>query len=161
MRAQLRRWLDPARRALAAQNILKLCQKWQGRCVVQTQGFSLESAMSLASEVSEESQDGRYSWAFEPRHAPFRDASPLRPSGKPARGRSGTGAVHRLGPAFPARPCQRTRWAFRAPSGRSRRTLRAIAGPSHRNLHHDEPEAVAGLVESFLLLLNLGDPFRV
>ena len=148
--AQLQRWLAGWREPLPPHKTYATVADMAARLRQANGRLDEAKSLFLASELSERLPDGRYTWDFDPRHrAPFATlhrraewAACL------ALVRAPTLFIASDLPFPPALRDEPEGLAARAAAIPGARFER-IAGAGH-NLHHDEPEAVARLVEGFL-----------
>jgi pimeloyl-ACP methyl ester carboxylesterase len=148
--AQLRRWLGGWREPPPAHKAYASLEAMAARLRQANPRLDEAKSLFLAAELSERREDGSLVWAFDPRHrAPFatlhrkaewaaclaevRAPALFVASDRPVPAALGeeTGGLEARARAIPGAAFER------------------IAGASH-NLHHDEPERVAALVERFL-----------
>jgi pimeloyl-ACP methyl ester carboxylesterase len=148
--AQLQRWLTGWREPLPPHKTYASVADMAARLRQANPRLDEAKSLFLARELSERLPDGRYTWDFDPRHrAPFATlhrraewAACL------ALVRAPTLFIASDLPFPPALRDEPEGLAARAAAIPGARFER-IAGAGH-NLHHDEPEAVARLVEGFL-----------
>jgi pimeloyl-ACP methyl ester carboxylesterase len=147
---QLRRWLESWREEPRLHKTYGSFTEMAARLSGMNPRLDEGKALFLASEVSERLPDGRFAWAFDPRHrAPFATlhrkaewAACLAAVRAPA---LFIGSDKPFPPSLASEPEGLAARVAAIPGARFER----IAGASH-NLHHDEPEAVAQLIETFL-----------
>ncbi len=149
---QLRRWLDSWREAPRPHRIYASVAEMAARLCHANPRLSLDKALFLASGLSEEAPGGKgYCWAFDPRHrSPF--ATLHRHAEWEACMAEIRAPVLFIGSGKPFPPALENE-----PGGLAGRVacvpgarFERVEGAGH-NLHHDEPEAVARMVEDFLL----------
>jgi pimeloyl-ACP methyl ester carboxylesterase len=147
---QLKRWLASWRDPPPAHKAYASVEEMAARLRQANPRLDEAKSVFLASELSERREDGGLAWAFDPRHrSPFATlhrkaewAACLAQVRAPAL----FVAAHRpLPAALGDEPGGLQARAGAIPGARFER----FAGTSH-NLHHDEPERVAALVERFL-----------
>ncbi len=147
---QFRRWLEGWREPPPPHKPYASVAQMAARLRQQNLRLDEAKALFLASALSERLEDGRFVWAFDPRHrAPFAIlhrkaewAACLADVSAPA---LFIGSDRPVPPALAEEPDGLAARAAAIPGSRFER----IAGAGH-NLHHDEPEAVAALLEQFL-----------
>ncbi|MGO9172710.1 MAG: alpha/beta fold hydrolase [Rhodomicrobium sp.] len=148
--AQLRRWLGGWRDTLPPHKAYGSVAEMAARLREANKRLDEAKSLFLASELSERTGDGRFVWAFDPRHrAPFATlhrkaewAACLAEVRAPA---LFIASERPVPAALAEEPDGLAARAAAIPGARFER----IAGAGH-NLHHDEPDAVAVLVEGFL-----------
>lgn len=146
--AQLRRWLDAWRRP-ASDPAYPSIEAMAERLVRANPRLDPSRARFLAAHLGREDGDGRFRWRFDPRHrAPF--AALHRRAEWAACLAEVRAPVLYIGaesvfPAFEAEPGGFAARRAQLPSG----DLVRLRDTGH-NVHHDAPEAVAGLIESFV-----------
>ena len=148
--SQLRRWLGGWRESLPLHKSYASVAEMAARLREANKRLDEAKSLFLASELSERTPDGRFVWAFDPRHrAPFATlhrkaewAACLAQVRAPA---LFIASERPVPAALGDEPDGLAARAAAIPGARFER----IAGAGH-NLHHDEPEAVAALVEGFL-----------
>ena len=149
--AQLQRWLAGWREPLPPHKTYAAVADMAARLRQANPRLDEAKSLFLASELSERLPDGRYTWDFDPRHrAPF--ATLHRRAEWAACLALVRAPTLFIGSDLPFPPALRDEpegLAARAAAIPGARFER-IAGAGH-NLHHDEPEAVARLVEGFLI----------
>jgi pimeloyl-ACP methyl ester carboxylesterase len=148
--AQLKRWLAGWREPPPAHKAYASAEAMAARLRQANPRLDEAKSLFLATELSERREDGGLVWAFDPRHrAPF--ATLHRKAEWAA-----CLALVRAPTLFIGSDIPFPRALAAEPSGLPSRiaaiqgaAYEHIAGASH-NLHHDEPERVAALVERFL-----------
>jgi pimeloyl-ACP methyl ester carboxylesterase len=148
--AQLRRWLAGWREPPPVQKAYASVEAMAARLRQANPRLDEAKSLFLAAELSERLEDGRFVWAFDPRHrAPFATLH------RKAEWAACLAAV-RAPTLFIGSDKPFPRALGEEPGGLPSRiaaipraAFERIAGASH-NLHHDEPERVAALVERFL-----------
>jgi pimeloyl-ACP methyl ester carboxylesterase len=148
--AQLRRWLAGWRQPPQQHSTYASIEEMAARLAQANPRLDKGKALFLASELRERLPDGRYTWDFDPLHrAPF--ATLHRRAEWAACLALVQAPTLFIGSDLPFPPALRDE-----PEGLAARAaaipharFERVAGAGH-NLHHDEPEAVARLVEGFL-----------
>jgi pimeloyl-ACP methyl ester carboxylesterase len=148
--AQLQRWLSGWREPPPPHQVYDNIGEMAARLRRANGRLDEAKALFLASELCDRLPDGRVTWDFDPRHrAPFATlhrraewAACLARVRAPA---LFIGSDQPFPPALRDEPEGLAARAAAIPGARFER----VAGAGH-NLHHDEPEQVAALVEGFL-----------
>ncbi len=148
--AQLKRWLAGWREPPPPHKTYASIAEMAARLREANKRLDGAKSLFLASALSERLDDGRFTWDFDPRHrAPF--ATLHRKAEWAACLALVRAPALFIGSDLPFPPALRDEpegLAARAAAIAGARFER-IAGAGH-NLHHDEPEAAAALVERFL-----------
>jgi pimeloyl-ACP methyl ester carboxylesterase len=149
--AQLQRWLEGWREPLPLHQTYESIGDMAARLRRANARLDEAKSLFLASELCERLPDGHFTWDFDPRHrSPFATlhrraewAACL------AQVRAPTLFIGSDSPFPPALREEPDGLAARAATIPGARFVR-VAGAGH-NLHHDEPEKIAKLIEKFLL----------
>jgi pimeloyl-ACP methyl ester carboxylesterase len=153
--AQLKRWLGSWREPPPAHKAYASIGEMAARLRQANPRLGEAKSLFLAAELSERRADGGHVWAFDPRHrAPF--ATLHRKAEWAACAAAIRAPTLFIGSDSPFPPA-----LGKEPGGLQSRIaaipgagFERIAGASH-NLHHDEPERVAALVERFLSVCSV------